>query len=473
MLLNFRLTTRIAAGVGILVMLIIAVGLAGALSLRSQGSTTRNLLQGNITGLRAALMLSASVPALATGTPEATTSTNEAMSLLAAAPISADLLLPRDALLGKLRGALANPAGAARDAALMGELGRFVTTIDAATTRNIAEQAADADRMIVAMGLIVAVAAAFAGWLGWAMRQSIRTPVEQLVQDVQRIAGGDLVTRIHSKGRDEFSWLNHEMNQMRKKLNATIEAVRGASATVAHATGEIASGNADLSARTEGQAGSIEETAASMEQLTATVRQNADNARQANQLVVRASDVATRGGAVMNEVVTTMGDINASARRAVDIISVIDGIAFQTNILALNAAVEAARAGEQGRGFAVVASEVRSLAQRSAEASKEIKQLIGNSVEKADLGAKLVGDAGATMEEILISVKQVTDIMSEISAASEEQRSGIEQVNSAIEQMDSATQQNAALVEQAAAAAESLKEQAGRLHAAVEAFKTA
>jgi methyl-accepting chemotaxis protein len=247
--------------------------------------------------------------------------------------------------------------------------------------------------------------------------------------------------------------------------------VRQGTDTIATASGQIAAGNMDLSSRTEEQASSLEETAASMEELTSTVKQNADNARQANQLAVSASSVAVRGGSVVNQVVGTMGSINASSRKIVDIIGVIDGIAFQTNILALNAAVEAARAGEQGRGFAVVAAEVRNLAQRSAAAAKEIKTLIGDSVEKVEEGSKQVAEAGKTMDEIVDSVKRVTDIMAEIQAASQEQTQGIEQINQAITQMDQVTQQNAALVEEAAAAAQSLQEQASGLSQVVSVFK--
>jgi methyl-accepting chemotaxis protein len=258
---------------------------------------------------------------------------------------------------------------------------------------------------------------------------------------------------------------------MNESLVRIVGEVRVSTDTIATASGQIASGNMDLSARTESQACSLEKTASSMEQLTSTVKQNADNARQANQLAVSASEVAVKGGSVVTQVVDTMGSINASSKKIVDIIGVIDGIAFQTNILALNAAVEAARAGEQGRGFAVVASEVRSLAQRSASAAKEIKTLIGDSVDKVDIGAKLVDQAGATMQEIVDSVRRVTDIMSEITAASQEQMSGISQVNEAVTQMDSSTQQNAALVEEAAAAATSLRDQAGRLSQVVSVFK--
>jgi methyl-accepting chemotaxis protein len=260
---------------------------------------------------------------------------------------------------------------------------------------------------------------------------------------------------------------------MNDSLMTTVGQVRLGTETISTASREIANGNADLSARTEAQASSLEQTTSSMEELTSTVKQNAENARQANQLVVSASDVATRGGDVVGQVVETMGSIKESSRKIVDIIGVIDGIAFQTNILALNAAVEAARAGEQGRGFAVVASEVRSLAQRSAAAAKEIKTLIGDSVEKVDVGSRLVDQAGRTMDEIVTSVRHVADIMNEIASASAEQSSGIEQVNRAVSQMDEMTQQNAALVEQAAAAAASMQDQAVTLAQAVAVFRLA
>ncbi len=284
------------------------------------------------------------------------------------------------------------------------------------------------------------------------------------------IAAGDLSTVIDTRNGDSRSLL-FAMETMRKSLTAIVTEVRLGTDTIATASNEIAAGNLDLSSRTEQQASSLEETASSMEELTSTVKQNADNARQANVLAESASAVALRGGSVVSDVVETMAAINASSRKIVDIIGVIDGIAFQTNILALNAAVEAARAGEQGRGFAVVASEVRNLAQRSAAAAKEIKELIGDSVNKVDAGGKLVTQAGATMTEIVESITRVTDIMAEISSATGEQTSGIEQINQAISQMDQVTQQNAALVEEAAAAAASLQEQAGQLAGVVSVFK--
>jgi methyl-accepting chemotaxis protein len=304
-----------------------------------------------------------------------------------------------------------------------------------------------------------------------AIARSISGPLNQAVKIAQTVAAGDLTSHIEADGNDEASQLLRALKDMNESLVRIVGEVRISTDTIATASAQIASGNMDLSERTEAQAGSLEKTATSMEELTSTVKQNADNARQANQLAVSASEVAVKGGSVVTQVVDTMGSINASSKKIVDIIGVIDGIAFQTNILALNAAVEAARAGEQGRGFAVVASEVRSLAQRSASAAKEIKTLIGDSVDKVDVGAKLVDQAGATMQEIVDSVRRVTDIMSEITAASQEQMTGIEQVNQAVTQMDSGTQQNAALVEQAAAAAQSLRDQAGNLSRVVSVFK--
>ncbi len=304
----------------------------------------------------------------------------------------------------------------------------------------------------------------------WIIR-SILGPLGSAIKVAGSVAAGDLTQEIKVESTNEIGRLMQSLKDMNSSLLKIVGEVRTGTDTISTASSEIASGNLDLSSRTEEQASSLEETAASMEELTSTVKQNADNARQANQLAQSASDVAVRGGEVVSQVVHTMEDINESAKKIVDIISVIDGIAFQTNILALNAAVEAARAGEQGRGFAVVASEVRSLAQRSASAAKEIKELIGNSVEKVDTGSKLVEQAGTTMAEIVDSVKRVTDIMAEITAASQEQSAGIEQVNQAIAQMDQVTQQNAALVEEAAAAAESMQNQAAGLMQTISVFK--
>jgi methyl-accepting chemotaxis protein len=297
------------------------------------------------------------------------------------------------------------------------------------------------------------------------------TGLRDVVRVAQALAEADLTLKITQEYPGLFGQTSDAVNTTVENLLKLVGDVRVSVDSISTASQEIATGNNDLSQRTEIQASSLEETAASMEELTATVKQNAESARQANQLAQSASTVAEKGGVVVREVIHTMDSINESSNKIVDIISVIDGIAFQTNILALNAAVEAARAGEQGRGFAVVATEVRNLAQRSAAAAREVKTLIGNSVDKVEAGAKLVDNAGKTMEEIVVAVKRVTDIMTEISAASLQQSSGLEQVNKAIAQMDEVTQQNAALVEQAAAAAESLEEEARSLSNSVGVFK--
>jgi len=325
-------------------------------------------------------------------------------------------------------------------------------------------------RLLIILAVVELV---LGGVLARLLTLSITRPLTQAVTIAETVAAGDLSSTIVVSGKDETSQLLAALKAMNDNLLNIVGQVRLGTDTISTASSEIASGNMDLSSRTEQQAGSLEETASAMEQLTSTVKQNADNARQANQLAVSASEVAVQGGAVVGQVVDTMGSINDSSRKIVDIISVIDGIAFQTNILALNAAVEAARAGEQGRGFAVVASEVRSLAQRSSAAAKEIKALIDDSVAKVDVGSKLVQQAGETMNDVVASVKRVTDIVGEISSASQEQSAGISQVGHAITLMDESTQQNAALVEQAAAAAQSLQDQAGRLAQVVSVFKLA
>jgi methyl-accepting chemotaxis protein len=323
---------------------------------------------------------------------------------------------------------------------------------------------------MVAIGLIVfglAAGLAMGVWLISGIGRSLAAALRV----ANSVAAGDLTEQITIESNDEIGQLLKALQKMNAGLVDIVAEVRGGTDMIATASSQIAAGNLDLSSRTEQQASSLEETASSMEELTSTVKQNADNARQANALATTASDVASRGGAVIGNVVHTMEEINSAARQIVDIIGVIDGIAFQTNILALNAAVEAARAGEQGRGFAVVASEVRNLAQRSAAAAKEIKSLIGNSVERVDAGSKLVDEAGATMQEIVESVRRVTDIMGEITAASQEQTAGIDQINVAITQMDQVTQQNAALVEEASAASEAMQEQAAKLAHVVSVFK--
>jgi len=354
--------------------------------------------------------------------------------------------------------------------ALMRELAAFEQTQND-------EQLLDADAayksartLMITFGVLAVVTAVLAAWLVTRslLRQLGGEPTEA-VRIAGRIAAGDLAVEIDTRPADGAS-LMAAMRTMRDSLAGIVSQVRTGTDTIATASGQIAAGNFDLSSRTEQQASSLEETASSMEEMTSAVKQNADNARQANTLALSATQIAEKGGDVVSQVVHTMGAINQSAQKIVEIIGVIDGIAFQTNILALNAAVEAARAGEQGRGFAVVATEVRNLAQRSAAAAKEIKTLISDSVEKVDSGNKLVEEAGATMHEVVDSIRRVTDIMSEIVAASVEQASGIEQVNHAMTQMDTVTQQNASLVEEAAAAAQAMEEQADLLAKVVSVF---
>ena len=330
---------------------------------------------------------------------------------------------------------------------------------------------ATATRSTTIITALTAGAVLLGAILSWLLTAGITGPIRAAVELAETVAGGDLTRTIDTDSKDETGALLRALRHMNDNLVKIVTEVRNGTDTIATGSTEILAGNLDLSARTEQQAGALEETAASMEELTTTVRNNADNARQANTLSMTASDVAVQGGAVVSQVIDTMGAINAASSKIVDIIAVIDGIAFQTNILALNAAVEAARAGEQGRGFAVVASEVRTLAQRSAAAAKEIKELIGASVEQVEAGTRLVDRAGATMEEVVTSIRRVTDIMAEITHASQEQTDGIEQVNHAIGQMDQVTQQNAALVEEAAAAAGSMQDQAAQLAQVVRMFK--
>ncbi|QPF76285.1 HAMP domain-containing protein [Roseateles sp. DAIF2] len=383
--------------------------------------------------------------------------------------------------LGKIRGQkAADPAAAAQELTQrfnpavdiylksLSEFADLQTSSKARLLAELAEQRKSTVR-IAALLIVIVVAGLVAGAF-WLVR-SIQQPLAQAMEVAGQIAGGDLTTRVAVNRRDEFGLLLGAMDRMAGQLRQVVGEVRQGIESVSTASSEIATGNHDLSARTEQTASSLQQTASSMEELTATVGHSADTARQANQLASSAAEAATRGGQVVEQVVGNMAQITESSRRIGDIIGTIDGIAFQTNILALNAAVEAARAGEQGRGFAVVASEVRSLAQRSAEAAKEIKGLIGVSVERVEAGAQLVEQTGSAMNDIVHSVKRVTDLIGEIASAAGEQRDGIAQVNQAVTQLDQMTQQNAALVEESAAAAQSLREQSARLAEAVSVFK--
>ncbi len=343
--------------------------------------------------------------------------------------------------------------------------------IVASTTDSVAQADAGSERATTLSMLAMLLGSAAAIAAGLVLSRSIVRPLNHAVQVATTVAGGDLRTRIDVRSNDETGQLLGALKDMNASLTRIVTKVRNGAETISVASSEIAQGNMDLSSRTEQQAGALEETASSMEELASTMKQNADNACQANQLAISACDVARKGGQVVERAVATMGAISESSKQIVDIIGVIDSIAFQTNILALNAAVEAARAGEQGRGFAVVASEVRNLAQRSATAAKEIKLLIGASSERVEAGSLLVNEAGASMSEIVASVKRVMDIIAEISTASAEQGAGIEQVNQAVTEMDGATQQNAAQVEEAAAAAQALREQTVALNQVMSVFK--
>ncbi len=508
---NLKIGTRLGVGFAAVLLLLAAISGVGVLRLQSVGNATDRMVQGALVKERLAsewakllgtaivqtfAMAKAAEPATEAHFAKARLETSQRINPvqkkleeLLSAPEEKQLygqvadarklVLEVLAEIVKLKaggdGAGANQLADTRFSAALGVYEEAVARIAAyereqidATTVGIAKDHRSGRMMMMVLSAVALVLGVLCAWL---TARSITRPLGEAVKVAETVASGDLSARIEVESHDETGQLMNALRNMNASLARVVGEVRHGTDTMATASGQIASGNQDLSSRTEEQASSLQQTAASMEELTSTVKQNADNARQANQLALSASEVAVKGGSVVSQVVDTMASIHASSKKIVDIIGVIDGIAFQTNILALNAAVEAARAGEQGRGFAVVASEVRNLAQRSAAAAKEIKGLIDDSVGKVDAGTALVGEAGKTMEEIVGSIRRVTDIVGEISAASHEQTQGIEQINQAITQMDQVTQQNAALVEEAAAAAQSMQEQAGSLVQTVSVFR--
>ncbi|KQV50874.1 methyl-accepting chemotaxis protein [Massilia sp. Root335] len=508
---NLKIGQRLALGFGMILALLVLVTATGLSNMNTLNNTVDNIVNGNNLRLQAANDMREAQRSVTIAVRDIILTEDEAETRRLYEEIGAgwqaydraDAVLQKmvtrpdmRALLGKITDARTTSAPLIAQAAELGKLNKqaegfevlkskvkpataawrnaIAEMIRAQTELNAADQAAGAAQYGKARVVLYAVAAAailLAVVIAWRITRSITGPMREAVRIATTVAAGDLTSRIEVDSKDETGELLAALKAMNESLRSIVHQVRDGTRTLATATDEIATGNLDLSSRTEQQASALEETASSMEELTSTVKQNAENARQANQLVQSASDVAVRGGSVVAAVVTTMGSINESASRIVDIIGVIDGIAFQTNILALNAAVEAARAGEQGRGFAVVASEVRNLAQRSASAAKEIKTLIDDSVGKVNEGSRLVHEAGSTMEDVVDSVRRVTDIMAEITAASQEQEAGIEQINQAVSEMDAVTQQNAALVEEAAAAAQSLQDQSGELEQMVSTFR--
>jgi len=507
-LVNLKVSVRLGLGFGLLLMLMTVMAVLGMSRIENIKNNLDNIVEhdvaamGNVTEMREAvnaIAIATRNVVMLTDTEAIAAETNRidrAWKYYESTAASLSAMVGNETLLGSV-----NEASAAtrplfdKVTQLAGEnkkseathfllkevqpsLSRWYEAMnDILTEReNIIEESTDAAHSAYnfARWLVISLAGAalVLGTLtAWLIARSIIRPLHRAVEIASAVSKGDLTQLIEVKSKDETGQLLKALKEMNENLIGIVGGVRSTTDSITVASQQVAQGNADLSQRTEEQASNLEETASSMEELTSTVRQNAENARQANQLAANASGVAVKGGHAVSDVVQTMASISASSKKIVDIIGVIEGIAFQTNILALNAAVEAARAGEQGRGFAVVASEVRNLAQRSAEAAKEIKDLIGDSVKKVDSGSKQVDQAGATMEEIVNAVKHVTDIMSEIANASSEQSAGIEQVNKAIAQMDEATQQNAALVEEASAAAESMQEQAKGLYQAVSVFK--
>ena len=509
---NMKVSTRLTAGFGIVLALLIAVAVLAITRISSINTTTTHIVSERYSRVKLAIDIrnqanaqahSLSDAIIGSHDPEEVKSSLDKLEVSIKAnrelreALKARVVSRKGAELMQELNDHANAYGAARSKVIQlvqqdkpDEAGvvllkevrpLFVKFVDAAQavvdqqdtamTTDATQAEADGQTAIVYTLILASIAAIASIAIGVLITRSITRPLGAAVQVATNVAAGDLTTRIEVNTTDETGQLLQALKDMQNGLIEVVGQVRGGSESVASASAQIASGNADLSGRTEEQASALEETAASMEELSSTVKQNADNARQANQLAQSASTVAIKGGDVVSQVVETMKGINDSSKRIADIISVIDGIAFQTNILALNAAVEAARAGEQGRGFAVVATEVRSLAGRSADAAKEIKTLINASVERVEQGTVLVDEAGATMSEVVASIKRVTDIMGEISAASNEQSLGVSQVGEAVVQMDQTTQQNAALVEEMSAAADSLKSQANELVQVVSVFK--
>jgi methyl-accepting chemotaxis protein len=505
---NWKIGTRLGVGFGIVLLLMLVLLLVGTSRLSSVSDAHRRTVREDLAQSQAAAAIVATAQAGARGALELALAPEPARvlprieandkSLVAAMDALEAADMPSDvkAAVAKLRQARGALQGAtAKVARLAGEgnkeeaakaaLGEAGPAADAllAEARNVAqsqskslEQRADAVAATAGTGRAWMFALGLAGLLAgivvtWTLTRNVADPLAEALLIAETVASGDLSQDFETERTGDFGKLLSSLGDMEDTLTDLVSRIKESTDSITVAAREIAAGNSDLSQRTEQQASSLEQTAASMEELTATVKQNADRARSASSLAATASDIAERGGAVVGEVVATMNAISGSSRKVVDIIGVIEGIAFQTNILALNAAVEAARAGEQGRGFAVVAGEVRNLAQRSAEAAKEIKTLIDDSASQVENGSTLVGQAGETMHEIVEAVKRVTSLLGEISVASAQQSEGIEQVNEAVAHMDTATQQNAALVEQAAAAASSLSAQAAQLQQAVGEFK--
>ncbi|MFA9215912.1 MAG: methyl-accepting chemotaxis protein [Sphingomonadaceae bacterium] len=508
---DFKIAVRLASGFGLMMVLIVAMAVAGIWRLQAVGLLTEDMvgnamLKERLTAEWHNLISVSGVRVIATAKAaelappqaeldkasatrarvnailkqlEPMLSSDEEKTLMAAVTAARKVYAKsRDDLFALKKAGDADGVRKLADGLLETQFQAYLTAVEgigayeAGIQRQrvveVQQQHQDGKRFLLALA---AGALALGAWCAIVIAGSITRPLHQAVQVAQTVAAGDLSSQIEVHSRDETGQLLQALKDMNASLVRIVGQVRSGTDTITTASGEIASGNLDLSARTEQQASSLQQTASSMEQLTVTVKQNGDNSRQAHTLALSASEVARKGGTVVSEVVGTMGEINASAHKIVDIIGVIDGIAFQTNILALNAAVEAARAGEQGRGFAVVATEVRNLAQRSAAAAREIKTLISDSVDKVEAGTRLVDLAGSTMNEIVVNVRHVTEIIGEITRASGEQTLGIEQINAAIAQMDRVTQQNAALVEEAAAAAASLQDQSGALSRVVSIFQ--